>query len=109
MPIAEIKGARRGASRSGRYAIFSIVAPYAAQITPAAIIVMSMESGRDQRGHAGSGEEAQQDDPQVRPQHVYLAVREVDKLQYAVHHRVPERDKGIYRAHRQAVNNLLQQ
>jgi hypothetical protein len=47
MPIAEMSGARRGASRKGRYAIFSIVAPYAAQIAPAAITVMRMESGSD--------------------------------------------------------------
>ena len=55
----------------------------------------------DQRGDHRKGRH--------RADHHHLAVREIDELDDAVHHRVAERDHGVHAAEREAVDHLLQE
>ena len=45
----------------------------------------------------------------VRPDHVQVAVREVEQLQHAVDHRVAQRDQRVERAGGDAVDQLLEE
>ena len=44
-----------------------------------------------------------------RPDHEHIAVRKVDELEHAVHHRVSDSDQRIDRPERQAVDELLEE
>src|SRR5665213_2763200 len=45
--------------------------------------------------------------PDVGADHKHIAMREIDKSQHAVNHRVPKRDQRVDRAERNAVDELL--
>ena len=53
------------------------------------------------------GQYAEHDDAQIGAEHVHLAVGEVDELEDAVDHGVPQRDECIHRAEGKAVYELL--
>src|SRR5205085_9868449 len=56
---------------------------------------------------AGDAEQREPGERDEEAEHEDIAVREVDELDDAVHHRVPERDEGEDRAARKAVDRLL--
>lgn len=62
-----------------------------------------------QYGRHASGEAAghKQSHSEIRPDGENVAVREVDQLQHAVHHRIAERDEGINATHGKAIDELL--
>ena len=92
--------------RTGRYANRSIRMPMTAQTAIAPIVTTNGPENRRVRvqfervGDEVAGE---------RPEHVHVAVREVDEAQHAVHHRVPERDQRVDGAERQTVDELLEE
>ena len=57
--------------------------------------------------HPGKIAAYQQGQPKVGANGKKIAVREVDKLQHAVHHRVPQGHQGIDAAHGKTVQKLL--
>ncbi len=80
MPIAVMSGARRGAPRRGH--------------------------DRERR-QPMTGERADRRVGDHGAQHHHFAMGEVDELDDAVHHGVAERDHGVNRAEREAVDQLL--
>ena len=68
------------------------------------------EARRDpQRRAGGAREHSQHNDPEIRPQHVDLAVGEVDQLEYPVDHGVAERDQRVDAPARQAAEEQLEE
>ena len=91
--------------RTGRYASRSISTPIAAQIA------IEPDGDDDRPEDRRVGVELQRVGDEVageRPEHVDIAVGEVDQAQHAVHHRVAEGDEGVDGAERQAVDELLE-
>ena len=109
-PTAEISGTRRGALRSGRYAIRSTVTASSAaddharpaRPAPRTTAAGSPRAGRrlQRQRQLGAGE---------RADHVDLAVRKIDEFEHAVDHGVAQRDQGIQEAERNAINQRLRQ
>ena len=105
MPMAEISGARRGAPRQRAVG-------HALQ-RPAVHRGERHRQDEHQQQHQGherhprQAEQQEGDDGDERPQHVDLAVGEVDHADDAVHHRVADGDEAVDRPQGQAVDQLL--
>jgi hypothetical protein len=67
------------------------------------------EQRQRHRGDAGHGQEREDDDREEGPDHVDLAVGEVDHADDAVDHAVADRDQAVHGAQRQAVDELLKE